>query len=147
MQWYKHPAYPVSATPTGFLHATPCQQKAYESLPLVPKSPKDGCNATRRRGTVGPHKKRYGQPIRKIIQIEVIPGFLRHQMFCLLADRYSWYSDISENDCSIKELFGMMHKNNEKIAFYLISLLLSLYYVYFADTNTFHYFTIKIITR
>ena len=27
------------------------------------------------------------------------------------------------------------------------SLLLSLYYVYFADTNTFHYFTIKIITR
>ena len=43
--------------------------------------------------------------------------------------------------------FGMMHKNNEKIAFYLISLLLSLYYVYFADTNTFHYFTIKIITR
>ena len=65
MQWYKHPAYPVSATPTGFLHATPCQQKAYESLPLVPKSPKDGCNATRRRGTVGPHKKRYGQPIRK----------------------------------------------------------------------------------
>ena len=38
-------------------------------------------------------------------------------------------------------------KNNEKIAFYLISLLLSLYYVYFADTNTFHYFTIKIITR
>ena len=26
----------------------------------------------------------------------------------------------------------MMHKNNEKIAFYLISLLLSLYYVYFA---------------
>lgn len=39
----------------------------------------------------------------------------------------------------------MMHKNNEKIAFYLISLLLSLYYVYFADTNTFHYFTIKIM--
>lgn len=75
------------------------------------------------------------------------------QVFCdtkcsvSLADRYSWYSDISENDCSIKELFGMMHKNNEKIAFYLISLPLSLYYVYFADTNTFHYFTIKIITR
>lgn len=39
------------------------------------------------------------------------------------------------------------NKYNEKIAFYLISLLLSLYYVYFADTNTFHYFTIKIITR
>ena len=30
-----------------------------------------------------------------------------------------------------------MHKNNEKLAFYLISLQLSLYCVYFADTNTF----------
>ncbi|EDO52183.1 hypothetical protein BACUNI_03794 [Bacteroides uniformis ATCC 8492] len=36
----------------------------------------------------------------------------------------------------------MMHKNNEKLAFYLISLQLSLYCVYFADTNTFRYFNI-----
>lgn len=76
MQWRKHPAYPVSATPTGFLHATPCRQRVRESLPPVPKSPKGGCNATSRRGTVGPHKKRYGRPIRKVIQIEVVPGFL-----------------------------------------------------------------------
>lgn len=91
-------------------------------------------SAHTRRGTVGPFEK---------------SSRLRSsQVFCdtkcsfSFTDRYSWYSDISENDCPIKELFRMMHKNNEKLAFYLISLQLSLYCVYFADTNTFRYFNI-----
>ena len=66
------------------LHATPCRQKACESPPLVPKSPKDGCNATRRKGTVGPHKKKYGQPIRKkSSRLRSSQVFCDTKMFCL----------------------------------------------------------------
>ena len=54
---------------------------------------------------------------------------------------------VSYNTLIVKQNTSDYYKYSEKIAFYLISLLLSLYYVYFADTNTFHYFTIKIITR
>ncbi len=66
-----------SRTPTGFLHATPCRQRVFANhfllfrnlrKAVVMQQVVEVLSAHTRRGTVGPFEK--------VIQIEVVPGFL-----------------------------------------------------------------------